>query len=368
ARTDAFNWDTDIAPLWLIAPFEVPAIYGISPVANDASIVLRITTLLANAWFDAIAPYHPTAVGVYSRINRRPPIEGVTNRNKNIAIMYASYRVLNSLVPQNASDWRAMMLWAGLNPDDASTDTTTAVGIGNVAGMAIVMAREHDGMNQLGDEGGQKYNRRPYADYTGYAPGNSPWKLVDPGRWQPLIVSSGNGLFQAQQFVTPQYARTKAYTFSDPNQFRAPVPFMSDPNNAGYKQQADEVLALSAGLTDMQKAKAETFNDKVIALGVLPVWVNLMRGYTLDQYIYERFTTGVAIFDAGIVTWNEKARYDAVRPTTAIRYLYGDMPVTAWGGPGKGTVTDLRGSGWGSTLNPADHPEYPSGSPCFCSA
>src|SRR5215510_3547946 len=136
-RTDAFNWDTDNAPLWLIAPYEVPAIYEISPTASDASIVLRITTLLANAWFDAIAPYHPTAVGVYSRINRRPPSEGETNRNKNIAIMYASYRVLNSLLPKKASDWRAMMLWAGLNPDDASTDTTTAVGIGNVAGMAI---------------------------------------------------------------------------------------------------------------------------------------------------------------------------------------------------------------------------------------
>ena len=32
----------------------------------------------------------------------------------------------------------------------------------------------------------------------------------------------------------------------------------------------------------------------------------------------------VAAFDGGIATWNEKFRYDAVRPFSAIRFLYGD--------------------------------------------
>jgi hypothetical protein len=76
----------------------------------------------------------------------------------------------------------------------------------------------------------------------------------------------------------------------------------------------------------------------------------------------------VAAFDGAITCWNEKYRYDAVRPFSAIRYLYQDRPVTAWGGPGKGTVNDLPASEWRSYLNPADHPEYPSGSACFCSA
>jgi len=31
-----------------------------------------------------------------------------------------------------------------------------------------------------------------------------------------------------------------------------------------------------------------------------------------------------------------------VRPFSAIRFLYGDAPITAWGGPGQGTVTNLR--------------------------
>jgi hypothetical protein len=36
------------------------------PVANRlaATLVLRVTTVLTHAWFDAIAPYHPSAVGV----------------------------------------------------------------------------------------------------------------------------------------------------------------------------------------------------------------------------------------------------------------------------------------------------------------
>lgn len=40
-------------------------------------------------------------------------------------------------------------------------------------------------MNQLGDEGGRIYNRRPYEDYTGYAPINTPWEVKNASRWQP---------------------------------------------------------------------------------------------------------------------------------------------------------------------------------------
>jgi hypothetical protein len=76
----------------------------------------------------------------------------------------------------------------------------------------------------------------------------------------------------------------------------------------------------------------------------------------------------MAAFDAGIVAWQEKARHDAVRPFTAIRHVYRDNPVTAWGGPGKGTVSDLPATEWESYLPVADHPEYPSGSACFCAA
>jgi hypothetical protein len=42
--------------------------------------------------------------------------------------------------------------------------------------------------------------------------------------------------------------------------------------------------------------------------------------------------------------------------------------VTAWGGPGNGTVDDMPSDQWRSYLDTADHPEYPSGSTGLCAA
>ncbi len=369
----AFNLDTGDAPLEIIIPAVAPVIFSdVSPSGADATLVLRVTTLITNAWFDASAPYHATAQGVYSRLGRRPATESLTNRNINIAALYATYRVLNSLLPRRNPEWRAMLVSAGLDPNDASENTSTAVGIGNLAGKAVAANRERDGMNQMGDEGGRKYNRQPYADYTGYEPVNTAYDLRDPSRWQPRVTTMGNGLFRVQQFVTPQYRRVKPYSYNNPNQFHSPRPDDSHPNGPkgrmAYQNQADEVLRASANLTDRQKMTAELFNNKIASLGFSAVFAALSRGLSLIQFIHLDFATNLAAFDAGIAVWNEKARHDAVRPFSAIQYLYGRRPVTAWGGPGKGTVNDLPAVDWKEYLDVADHPEYPSGSAAFCAA
>ena len=197
AQAPPFNLDTGNAGIEVIIPAVIPALFQ-TTAPNDAPIILRHTTVITNAWFDAIAPYHPTAVGVYSRLGRRPPAEAATNRQKNIAMLYASYRVLNSMMPRFAANWRAMLASVGLDPDNASEDLATPAGIGNVAGARVARVRERDGMNQLGDEGGRQYNRRPYEDYTGYKPVNTAYRLSDPSRWQPLLNSPGNGTFTIQ--------------------------------------------------------------------------------------------------------------------------------------------------------------------------
>lgn len=76
----------------------------------------------------------------------------------------------------------------------------------------------------------------------------------------------------------------------------------------------------------------------------------------------------MAAFDGGIATWNEKYRFDAVRPVSAIRFLYRDQTISSWSGPGGEMVTDLPGAEWQSFLGTANHSEYPSGSACFCAA
>ena len=155
------------------------------------------------------------------------------------------------------------------------------MGIGNTAGNAVVNARLHDGMNQLGDEGGRTYNRMPYADYTGYQPVNTAYVLKDASKWQPAVVAKGNGRFLVQQFVTPQVALLQPYSYprSYLSQLRAPYPTASDPYHhfAAYKQQVDEILAASAGLTDEQKATAELFDNKIRALGVSQFFISAVR-------------------------------------------------------------------------------------------
>jgi hypothetical protein len=369
-----FTLDDGNAAVSLVIPRVISAITtSVSPSAGDATLVLRITTLVTNAWFDAIAPFHPTAVGVYSRLGRRPVRDCDGNREKNVAMLYASARVLTSLLPQHAEDWRDMLRSAGLDPDDASTDTACAAGIGNAAGEAVVAARSRDGMNQLGDEGDRVYPAPPYADYLGYAPVHPGHEQgYPPQRWKPLVVTDGNGVFRRQQFVTPQYAVSRPYSYADPNAFRVSPPEASNPRGMGglaaYTAQAEEVLAASAALTDEQKMTAELFDNKLLSLGFSALFASESRGLSLDEFVHYDFLTNLAAFDTGIAMWSEKWRHDAVRPQTAIHHLYRGRPVRAWGGPGRGTVEDLPGQEWRSYLPTADHPEYPSGSAGFCAA
>lgn len=373
SRLQAFDFATGSAPKDVIIPQLIPVIFQtVKP--GDAPLVLRTTTLMNHGWFDAIAPYAETSVGVSSRIERRPPQER-TDANRNVAIFYASLHVLNSLYPTYSEMWRTMLSDVGLDPDDNSEDPTTPVGIGNIAGKAVVAAREDDGMNQLGNRvnlgQGQerKYNRQRYADYTGYQPVNSAYEVLNASRWQPNIESSGYGIFRVQQFVTPQYRLVKPYSYQTPHSFVTPKPTASDIRNRSlYKQQVDEVLNASANMTDRQKMIAELFDDKIRSLGFSALFASIANGLSLEEFVWYDFVTNLAAFDAGIAIWQEKERYDAVRPFTAIRVIYGDTKVTAWGGPGRGTVTDLPASEWRSYLPVADHPEYPSGSAAFCAA
>ena len=100
--------------------------------------------------YDAIAPYHPTAVGSYTRFERRPAGEAATNRGVNTAVAYAGYRSLLIMAPQETARWRGLMVRAGLDPDDGSMDPGTPQGIGNSAAASVIEARRNDGFNQFG--------------------------------------------------------------------------------------------------------------------------------------------------------------------------------------------------------------------------
>src|SRR5262245_64676762 len=85
AKGSNFDFDNGNVGIEVIIPRVIPAVLS-SVNASDATLILRFTTLITNAWLDAIAPYYPKAVGVYSRLGRSPVYEGVTKRKKNHAM------------------------------------------------------------------------------------------------------------------------------------------------------------------------------------------------------------------------------------------------------------------------------------------
>ncbi len=341
----------------------------VSPRVNDASLVFRYVALLLNAAFDAVAPYDETAVGLYSRLGRRPAEESLNNLKPNAAVMFSIYRSMLAFAPHLEESWRSMMELHGFDPDDDSgldlpcvTDQAVEpAAIGNLAAKCMLDARRNDGMNHFGDETGGM----PFFDTTGYAPVNTAYELKDPSRWQPLVNQAGGGIYKAQTFVTPQWANVPTYSGIDPRSIRVEPPLASDHMNMeAYKAQADAVLEVSANLTDYQKAIAEFFDNKARGAIFRPWAKNL---HNVVDFVQLDFLLHMASFDAGIVTWQEKARYDAVRPITAVGYIYGDDLVTAWGGPGRG-ATKIPGNEWRSYVQTSDHPEYPSATACFCAA
>lgn len=76
----------------------------------------------------------------------------------------------------------------------------------------------------------------------------------------------------------------------------------------------------------------------------------------------------IAMWDTLLIVWKEKTRWDAVRPWSALKHLYGNKLLTAWGGPNKGKVNDIPANQWRSYLPPPDHPEYPSATTGVCYA
>ncbi len=360
-----FDLDHGNAVVGAVYPYLSPVsranFTGSSPVNRDLNILVEVP------WFDAIAPYHPTAVGIFSDLGRRPVSERTT-RNKNIAVLYSAFTSLNKVHPAHRSEWREMMERAGLDPDDTREDPTTPSGIGILAAKNAFAARENDGSNRDGSEGGRRYNRQPYSDYTGYEPVNTAYRLRDPSRWQPNTFSS-KGVFTSQEFALPYFGRVRPFTYDSPARFKVPAPRQSDHHNrAAYKAQADEVLKASANLDDRQKVATELFHtvfDAYGTVGGLPVILG--GNYDTEKTVQFTAVRDIGFYDLTIATWHFKRTYDSVRPFSAIRHVYGGKKVTAWGGPGRGTVDDITGNEWRPYLDawPDDHPVKAPDSPAY---
>ena len=70
----------------------------VTPHFTDPSLAFRYITLMLNGGYDATAPYHETAVGVYSRIKN---LESGSSdiRGINVASLHAAYQLLMKFDP-----------------------------------------------------------------------------------------------------------------------------------------------------------------------------------------------------------------------------------------------------------------------------
>lgn len=336
------------------------------PVAARALAVLH--TCIYEAW----AAYDPVAVGTVLGDRLRQPAEKRCTENKAEAISYAAYAALTDLFPTEAPAFAGLMRSFGYHPDLAHTDSREPRGLGTLAARAVLASRHGDGSNQLGD-----LHPGPYADYTGYRPRNSPDRVDDPNRWQPLRVPDGRGGALVQVCLTPHWGLVRPFALKWGGEFRPAGPRRLPRDGEEFRAQCLEILGYSAGLTDTQKVIAEYWADGPGSETPPGHWclfahfVSRRDGHSLDDDVKLFFILCSALLDASICCWDAKVAYDSVRPITAIRHLFRRQRVRAWRGPGLG-VGEIAGEDWHPYQLPTaptpPFPEFPSGHSTFSAA
>lgn len=296
-----------------------------------ARALATVHTVMYDAWsaYDEVA----TATRFGSEL-RRPASER-TQQNKAEALSYAAYRALVDLFPAHAGAFAALMHEFGYDPANTTVDLARPAGIGNVVAADMLTFRHGDGSNQLAG----------YADYTGYAPYNTPDEVRDAARWQPLRNPNGS----VQAFTVPHWQNVLPFALTSASQFRPPPP---PPYASGeYRRQVQEVIDLSAKLTDREKVIVQYWADGPHSEQPPGHWnlfaqlVSQRDGHSLDQDVQLFFALNSALCDASIAAWDAKRAFDYVRPITAIRHLKAGNRIRAWGGPYQGTRT-VDGAGW----------------------
>ena len=357
------------------------ALQGIRDSKLGAPIVARALAVVHTCMYDAWASYGDRAVGTQLTGALRRPFSERTQTNKERAISYAAYRALTDVLPADTNSvYIPFMKQLGYDPNDNSTDIETPTGIGNVACAAVLEYRHHDKSNQLGD-----LAQGPYSDWTGYSSVNKPTTvpphaaMADPNHWQPLTYVNSTGDLITQRFLGAQWCEVTPFALSKGDEFRAlaeslgPVKY----GTPAYLQQAEQLVDLSASLTDREKMIAEYWMDGPNSEQPPGHWmlfaqfVSTRDHHSLDDDVKMFFALSNAIFDAGIASWDMKRAYDSVRPATAIPFLFRGKKIRAWGGPGKGTV-EMDGSQWIpyqlTSFPTPPFPDYVSGHSAYSAA
>ena len=333
------------------------------------TISARSLAVLHTCMYDAWAAYDPVAEG--TRLGgtlRRPPDERTLDAKRE-AISRAAHLAAVDLYPPRAAVFDAALAAEGYDPAEPPADGSPA-GVAAQACRAVLDDRHRDGSNQLGYEPGSAGGR--YSDWTGYRPVNDPDHVRDPDRWQPLRTPDGRGGETVQRFTTPHWGRVRP--------FAAPVSELSaadpGPPRAGTparQAEIDEMVRLSAGLSDEQKVIAEYWVDGPGMESPPGHWMifgqlcSRRDAHGLDSDVKLFFVLANAMNDTGIATWAVKRQFDSIRPISLVRHTFAGRTIRSWGGPQRGTQP-IDGSAWRPYLPTPPFGEYTSGHSGFSAA
>lgn len=318
--------------------------------ARPPTISTHVLSAIFTAAYDAWAAYDPVAVGHITRTALDGTGGANTPANIEEAVSNAIYTVLSTFTPTNQAAFDAQMALQGYGTNDM---TLPAI-LGRAAAQAVITAKENDGSNRLGG----------YADTSGYTP-QSPTVLDS---WQPLVISG-----TPQTPLTPHWGDVEPFAMYSGDQFQpAPPAAYGTPE---WDAQVQEIIDVSAALTDTQKATVEYWlplagRTPPMLWGELTTQFSVQEGFTLEEDIKLFFIIHNAQFDAGISCWKTKYITDYARPITAVRNL-GTTMINAWGGPGQGTQS-IQAQNFlpyqPATAPTPPFPEYTSGHSTFGAA
>lgn len=339
--------------------------------AWETPIAIRTGAYIHSALWDAAVAYSDKAIPIVKNgITRRPPEErNVTNTN--IAMSYAVLRVVEEIIPDAKEGVLLAFQAFNLDPEDKSIDPSSPIGVGNLVGRAVIKEQAKDEYNSDGRYG-NIHNQRAFSDYTNFIPLNDAYELKNITKWQPLMETNGKGYFTIQTHITPQ-AQNAAFKLgasalqSDPGASigRLEEPWVEPVDMDEYRRLTDEVLEVSANLTDEQKMLAEYFDNKFMSFGVLE-WYMVSEEESLLDLLGVALNI-VCLGNAINLSWQQKLFYNSVRPVSAVRHLYGGQNITAWGGQYQGTQ-EIDGNDWLPYMRTMPHADYPSGTACICAA
>ena len=374
------------------------------------TIASRAYAMMHTAMYDAWSSYDDTALRVSFDLEGDNIAGSGGDAEKAKAMSFAAITVLRDLFPDMEELYVSVMQdRLGYALED---DGSQAAQIGIDAAEDLLALRGDDGSNQANG----------YADTTGYTPFNpDPTEINDITRWTPenVPIDPEDASPAEQNFLTAQWLEVEGFGLAEnadgSTDFSqtlpdAPQPFFTDAFenatlnfadktitlgsdatiggvaylagdviavsqdligeviNQGFIDQAQQIVDISADLTDEQKIIAEFWEDgggTAFPPGTFmsfAQFVSARDNNSLDQDAQMFLAMGNAVMDAGIATWQAKVEYDYARPVRAIRDLgelglLGEMGVdentgetgyviTAFGGfnedgTGRGTQTIL---------------------------